>query len=243
MKYCDKSIHKSCFSNEQILRKIYENMIKTRQPGQLKYRALTQNEYLYDVYLPGVDFTQLFQQFEDGDYAFITFAAEGPFEKRVILNVYKSSLVELYYNGEAVEYQERPDGSIDAEVNIEPSRNNFTMKITAKDGLFQTYFKFLMKEIRMMPRNYVYNTRRYMELDGYRGQKGIVISRLYKKDEEAPDISTESIDWFYPVKPEQSDRKWFAFKDWLNYGYTAYAYTCFEGKIRLIHQSPLKVFA
>lgn len=243
MKYCERSIREVCGCNAEILKVIYNNMKRTRQRGILKYRPITDNRYLADDYLPGVDFSKVFDEFEDGDYAFITYEAEGPFEKNLIHNVYHFSAVELYVNGESKAYQQRPDGSMDADVNIGLGRNNFILKVTAKDGVFQAFFKFLMKEIRMMPRNYVYNVRQYIELDGYKGQKGIAISRLYKKSETVPDISLEAIEWIYPVKPNQSEQKKFEFKDWIKSGYTAYAYTCFEGKITLKHQSPMKVFA
>jgi len=243
MKYCEKSIRTTCKSNEEILRTIYNNMMIKRQRETLKYRPITENKYLTDIHLPGVDFSKVFTEFEDGDYAFITYDAEGPFEKDLIHNVYNFSDVELYVNGEPKVYYPKPDGSMDVNVTLTQGRNNFILKVTAKEGRFQTYFKFLMHEIRMIPRHYVYSARQYINMDGFRGQNGVAISRLYRKNEVLQEISTDTIEWIYPVKPVESNEKCFDFVKWLDNGCTAYAYTCFEGNIMLRHSSPMKVFA
>lgn len=244
MKYFEKSVKDVCTTNEEILRKIYDNMIKTRSRADVEYRPYTHNKYIIpDMYLPGIDFKTIFDDFEDGDYAFVTYNWEGPFEKYMIHNIYNYSEAELYYDSEKVEQYPAANNSLDARVLVKNGDNNIIIKIIAKNGEFKASFKGLMPEIRMCARNYVYNINQYITLDGFKWQKDVAFSRLYKKNEPDPKISVDSIDWIYPIKPEQSDTKIFDFNNMLGRGYTSYAYTCFKGELILKHKSPIKVFS
>ena len=244
MKYCEKSIRDVCSSNKEILTLFYKKMISTRKKAEPEYRPYTHNIYVQpDMYIPGFDFKDVFDSFEDGDYVFLTYNWEGPFEKNIIHNVYKYSEVELYEEGVKKELTPAPGESLDADVFIKEGGTNFILKVIAKDGEMKASFKTLMHEIRMSARNYVYNVNQYITMDGFRYQKDAAISRLYKKDEPEPEISLTGIDWIYPVKPEQSDIKTFDFNERIGKGATAYAYTCVSGDMVLKHSSPMKVFA
>lgn len=244
MRYCEKSISDVCSSNAQKLMTIYHHMISTRKKAEPEYRPYTHNKYVKpDMYIPGFDFKDVFDGFEDGDYVFLTYNWEGPFEKNIIHNIYNYSDVELYCNGEQKELHLAADNSLDADVLITEGGTNFILKVIAKDGEMKASFKTLMHEIRMCARNYVYNVNQYITMDGFKGQKDAAISRLYKKGEPAPDITVSGIEWIYPVKPEQSDIKKFDFNERIGEGTTAYAYTHFSGNLTLRHKSPMKVFA
>lgn len=244
MKYCEKSIREVCDTNAEILMTIYRHMITTRQKADPEYRPYTHNKYVKpDMYIPGFDFTDVFDSFEDGDYVFLTYNWEGPFEKNIIHNIYNYSDVELYQDGEKKELVSALNNSLDADVFIKDGGTNFILKVIAKDGEFKASFTTFMHEIRMSARNYVYNVNQYITMDGFKYQKDVAISRLYKKDEPEPEISLDGIEWIYPVKPEQSDIKKFDFNERIDKGVVAYAYTCFSGNLTLKHKSPLKVFA
>ena len=242
MKYCEKSIRETTASNAEILKTIYSNMMKTRGRAEVEYRPHTDNPYmLNDIYLPGIDFTALFDSFEDGDFAFITYEWKGAFEKLMIQNLYKFSDVELYVDGVKTELRNAPNDSLDADVFVKDCGTNIIIKVIAKDGKFQAWFKDVMPEMRMSARNYIYNLNYYIKNDGFMHQKDVALSRLYKKGETV-DVNFNSIEWIYPVKPEQSNEKDFDFNEFIGEGYTAYAYTEFEGKIKISHDAPIKIF-
>ena len=92
MRYCEKSIRDVCNSNEEILMRFYKHMIETRIKAEPEYRPYTHNKYVKpDMYIPGFDFKDVFESFEDGDYVFLTYNREGPFPKNIIHNIYNYS--------------------------------------------------------------------------------------------------------------------------------------------------------
>lgn len=243
MSYVTKSIRETCCSDEAILRRIYAKMMQTRQPDTVRYRPMTLNEYVNIIHKPGVDFAQVFSNFNNGDYAFITCDAEGVFEWKMLYNIYEASPCELFCNGEKKKLQVRSDGSFESPILLHKGQNRIVIKVTAQNGVFRAYVRMLLPGLRMGAGGYVYNLNTYITTKGFYGQEGLAFSRKYDKNEPEPKAELEAIDWIFPVCPSQSDEKTFNFHTLCGRGSAAYVYTCFCGEICVKHESPLAVFA
>ncbi|MGN1059170.1 MAG: glycoside hydrolase family 105 protein [Clostridia bacterium] len=243
MRYCERSVRESCASNEEILRRIYDRMLEQRQPDVVTYRPFTVYDDVDLVHNPGADFSKFFPDFEDGDYAFITSDMDGIFERRMVYNVGGCSKAEVYFNGEKQALVEAPKGTLDANVLFKQGKNRVITKIVAENGRFAGYVRILVPKLRCGADDYVYNAKQYTVAEGFKGQEGIAFSRLYKKNEPMPALTLESIDWIFPVKPEQSEEKSFDFNELCGKGNVAYAHVYIEGRLQIEHESPLKIFA
>ena len=87
MKYCEKSIREVCNSNEEILRKIYENMIETRPAKPVRYEPCTLNEYVSDKLVVELDFKQIYPEAQDGDFAFMACAYDSAENMELIISM------------------------------------------------------------------------------------------------------------------------------------------------------------
>ncbi len=244
MKYCEKSIRSVCSSTEEIVRRIYDKMISERPAKEVIYRPFTPDEKLNLVHRPTADFGDFYPDFSDGDYAFITSDVDWAFDFDIVYNISTEALVEVYLNGEKQELlpPERAGSTYDVMLSLREGRNRVITKVIAKDKKFKISEALLVPHLRMGADGYVYKSHQRINIDGFKGQEGIALSRLYKKD-EAQSIDYDKIEWVYPKKPEQSNEKVFDFNDKFDRGSTAYVHTAFEGEMTITHNSPLKIFA
>ncbi len=241
--YVEKSIRSVCKSEKEVLRKIYDHMAENRKRDEVIYRPFTTDSRVDLVHKPGADFSKFFDSFEDGDYAFIGADMDGIFEREMLYIVSDYSEAEIYFNGEKQTLTEGKEGVLDANVVFRKGKNRAITRIIAKDGKMKGFVRSLIPGLRMGADDYVYNSRQYTVNDGFLGQEGVCLSRLYKKDEPIPAITMEDIDWIFPQKPAQQEGKEFDFHALCAKGHTAYVYTCATGKVTIEHESPLKIFA
>lgn len=243
MKYCKTSIREVYSSDAEIITAIYRRMLEERQPEVVTYRPFTVYDTVDLVHNPGADFSKFYPDYEEGDYVFITADMDGIFEREMVYNVAGCPIAEVYFNGEKQKLVNAPLQTLDAAVMFKKGKNRAITKITAENGSFEGYVKVLVPKVRSGADDYVYNTKQYTVTEGFYGQEGIAFSRLYKKDEPAPELTLEGIDWVFPAKPPQTEEKYFDFCKLCDAGRAAYAYTCIEGRLRIEHLSPLKIFA
>jgi len=241
MKYCEKSIRDVCDSNKKILDVIYKKMIESRPKENVIYHPYTVTKLVPDKNLIGVDFKDYFSEFQDGDFAFLAYGYDSQEDCEMIYNLFRHSDYELYFNGKKCETRPYSNGTMDSDVFFNKGENTVIIKVIAKDGEMKATPKLLIPELHSggyagIP------IRQYIPLDGMKKQKGLCFSKLYKKGDSV-EPKMDKIEWIYPVIPEQSNVKRFDFKQLREKGKAAYAYTHFEGKIKLNHASPLKVFA
>ncbi len=243
MKYCKKSINEACDNNRDIVKTIYSKMLSEHPRADLKYKPFTKLKEMDIVLKPGVDFSNYFSDFEDGDYAFIASGMDGTFERDMIYSVSGCADAEVYFNGERQPLTRFDENTLDANIRLKSGANKVIIKVTAKDGVMKATTRPLIPALRCTPDDYIYNTRQYQTNDGYIGQEGISLSRLYRKDEAMPSVFPDEIEWTYPVKPVQTKEKTFDFNNLCKKGIAAYAYTHIKGKIVIEHKSPLKIFS
>jgi len=245
MKYCERSIRDEERSNEQILRKIYDHMLERRQKGEVLYRPFTYFKQLDVIHKAGTDFSEIFVDYKPGDYVFLTFDADGLFEKEMTINVAGNKNAEVYFNGVHVPVKKsdfRGMETVEADVRFQKGKNRVIVKVVADTDSFEAYVRILIGGTRMGAGGYVYSTMPYIDTDGYRGQNAMAYSRLYKKNEK-PDVTNEGIDWVFPIKPAQTNVKEFNFEALCEKkGGSAYVYTECKGRLVIEHDSPIKIF-
>ncbi len=241
-RYCEHSITEQCKTNKDVLKKIYERAMETRGRQPFSYRPLTNHPHIDMVGHSSVDFAKFYPDYEAGDAAYISCYMHGLTENDMIINVNTEAKVTLYFNGEKKELTEYKDGSLDAHVTFKKGENNLLVRVEATDKSFKAQVRPFLSKLRMGPSYYVYNTWFYVKTDGFTGQEGFELSRLYRKNEEEK-YSIEAIEWIFPEKPEQSIEKTFDFRKLCGSGKAAYTYTEVCGKITIIHKNPIVVFA
>ncbi len=246
MKYCEKSIRDVASTNAEILRRIYDHMLKTRKKDDVVYRPFTIFENLNMIYNSGTDFSKIYPDANAGDYVFMAYYVDGIYEKDMHINMIKNKSCEVYFNGEKKDVHRtdiRGAETYEADVTFKEGKNLVIVKVPAEEGSFQIAIRNLMTGLHMGADGYGYNAYSYVECDGYNGMECMYYSRLYKKD-ETPAVSMESIDWVFPVKPEQTNVKEFDFTQLCGgNGRAAYVYTEAKGKLVLEHQSPIRIFS
>ncbi|MGN1059636.1 MAG: glycoside hydrolase family 105 protein, partial [Clostridia bacterium] len=242
-KYCNQSITEVCTTNREIINRVYDHALTFRQPSKVSYRPLTKHPFINMVDKPGADLALFYPDFKDGDYAYIFSCLDGLFEKDMIINIRNCAGAEVYFNGEKADLVAAPNGTFDANVTFKKGQNQLLVRVTAQNGSFGAVIVPLIPGLRMSPGCYVYSTWQYIEKEGFRGQQGVEISRLYRKDEPAPTAERSSIDWVFPVAPAQSNEKHFDFNRLCGRGKSAYAYTVVTGRITITHEAPVKIFA
>ncbi len=246
MKYCEKSIRDVKTTNAEIIRAIYDNMLKNRKRDEVVYRPLTIFENLHMIYNSGTDFSKIYPDAQVGDYVFMAYYADGIYEKDMHINIVKNKSCEVYFNGEKKEVKTveiRGQVAYEADVTFKEGKNLVIVKVPAEEGSFQVAIRNLMPGLHMGADGYGYNTYSYVECEGFNGMECMYYSRLYKK-EETPEITLEGIDWVFPVMPKQSSVKEFDFTQLCNgVGRAAYVYTEAKGKLLIEHQSPIRIFS
>ncbi len=246
MQYCDHSIKEVASSNEQILRIVYENMLKLRRKSRVIYRPFTYFPQLDVIHKAGADFRQIFPEHRDGDYVFLGFEADGAYERELIMNVVGNPDAEVYFNGKRIPVKKSDfwgEDSVDANIIFRKGRNRICVKAVAKENSFEAYVRILIPELRMGAGSYVYYARPYIEQEGFRGQSAMTYSQLYHKDEQVM-VQPEQIEWIFPKKPKQSAEKIFDFFALCSgKGKAAYVYTECKGKLLLKHTSPIRIFS
>ncbi len=243
MKYCKKSVREACTSDREIIKKIYDRMLETRRPAEVVYRPFTVFDEVDMVNHPGANLAAFYPDFEEGDYAFIAADMDGIFESELVYNVGGCKCAKVYFNGEEQKLVPAPNNTLDANVTLKKGKNRAITQITAENGSFEGYVNVLVPKLRCGADDYVYNTKQYTIADGFRGQEGIAISRLYKKDETLPEPTMEGIDWAFPVKPAQTEKKTFDFNSLCTVGCAAFVYTFVRGEVLISHRSPMKVYS
>ena len=213
MKYCEKSIRDVKSTNAEIIRGIYDRMMVTRKKAEVEYRPLTQFDHMNVIYNSGVDFRKLYPEANVGDYVFVTYFTDGIYEKDMNINIIKNKSCEVYFNGEKKEVKEiinRGQVNYAAEVRLKEGKNLVIVKVPAEEECFTASIRTFIPGLNTGADGYGYNTRPYIECEGYNGVECMRYSRLYKK-EETPEVSLETIDWVFPVMPKQSSVKEFDF--------------------------------
>lgn len=242
-KYCEHSITEACRTNREIIERVYEHALSFRQPAEVSYRPLTKHPFIDMVDRPGANLAQFYPDFKEGDYAYLFSCLDGLFEKDMIINIRNCETAEVYFNGERAELVPAPNDTFDANVTFKKGKNTLLVRLTAKDGGFGAMVVPLIPGLRMGSGGYVYNAWQYIEKEGFRGQQGLEISRLYRAGEPVPAAEYGAIDWVFPAMPEQSNEKHFDFSTLCGRGKSAYAYTHVQGKITITHEAPVKIFA
>lgn len=239
--YFENSILKDCKSNMEIIKKVYDNALENRPVSRVLYRPLTKFPFIDMINKPGANLKAIYPESKAGDYAYITSCMDGLFEREMVINLRNCKNPEVWFNGEKVEVTkaEKPSGTLDAKVFFKKGRNSLVIRVSAEDEGFEVVAVPFIPELRMIPYDYVYCTWQYILKEGFRLQDGVEISRLYKKNEVPPSI--ENIEWVFPKMPKQTDVKTFDFYKLCESGNSAYVYTNVCGKIRITHQSPIKI--
>lgn len=244
MKYCEKTISDVTRNNGEILRTVYDHMLKTRKKDEVKYRPITMFEHLNVIYNSGTDFSKIYPEAKPGDYIFMAYYTDGIYEKTMHINIVKNKSCEVWFNGEKKDVKPtniRGAECYEADVTYKEGRNTVIVKVPAGEDSFQVAIRNLMTGLHMGADGYGYNTYSYVDCEGFRGQECMYYSRLYKKD-ETPAVSMDSIEWVFPVMPKQSDVKEFDFTQLCQSGRAAYVYTEAKGKLKIEHSSPIVIF-
>lgn len=243
--YCDRSALEKYKTNREFLEKFYEIVREKRPQAKVQYTAYTRQKW-QDIDWQGADLKMLYPDYEQGDYVYFESLMDGLYERDMIINIRDcGDYPDVWFNGEKKKAEKnltypRDIGTYDVPVIFRKGQNKLTFRVKAEKDIFGVQTLPLIPALRMSPDFYVYCSWQYVDIDGCDRQKGIKISRLYKKDEPAPDI--ESIEWAYPVKPVQSNEKDFDFNSLCAKGCVAYAYTNVQGEITINHDSPVTVF-
>ena len=243
--YCEHSALEKYNTNRDFLEKFYEIVREKRPQTEVQYSAYTHQEW-QDINWPGADLKMLYPDYEEGDYVYFESLMDGLYERDMIINIREcGDFPEVWFNGEKKEVEKnmtyaRDIGTYDIPVIFKKGQNKLTFCVKAEKDIFGAQTLPLIPALRMSPDFYVYCSWQYVDVDGCNRQKGIKVSRLYKKEEPAPSI--DNIEWAYPVKPPQSNEKDFDFNSLCGKGYVAYAYTNVKGKISITHSSPVTVF-
>ncbi len=245
MRYCEKSIRDAANNNAEILRKVYDNMLKTRGKDEVIFRPFTHSETVDVIYNRGIDFAKIYPDANVGDYVFVSYYADGIFEKDMHINVIGNKSCEIYFNGEKQEIREqdiRGTQTFEADVRFKKGKNLIVVKVPAEKESFAAAVRNMLPGLHMGADGYVYTTMSYVECEGFNGQEAMMYSRLYKK-EETPEISVGGIDWAFPVCPAQTNVKEFDFTQLCGEGRAAYVYTEAKGKQIIEHFSPIRIFS
>lgn len=244
--YCEKSILDKCNNNKEVLEKFYDYNCKKRPQTDVVYRPQTYRDG-ENIDTPGIDLGKLYPDYEEGDYVYFSSSLDGLYERKMLINIWECNVEpEVWFNGEKIEgitkFYDKWLGmdTYDARVTFKEGKNNLVVRIKAEKDLFSAKVLPLVPESRLGSEFYVYCSWQYLDIEGFHGQKGVRISRLYKKDEPAP--ATEDIMWVYPVMPPQSNEKSFDFNALCKKGYVAYSHTYVRGNITLSHKAPVTVF-
>lgn len=243
MKYCEKSIRETGKTNAEIIRTIYDNMKKNRPEGKVIYRPYTHYTDVNMMLLNGIDFGKIYPEACDGDCVYVTYYADGIFEKDMFINIEGNDNAEVWFNGEKKEtvyYDLRGVDTVEAPVTFKEGKNLVLVKLPKCGGKFKASIRILLPGIHMGAEGYVYSTRPYVETDGFMRQELMQYSRLYKKDEDGK-CNIKEIDWVFPVKPEQTNVRKFDFKELCKDGRAAFVYTECKGKLKIEHHSPIKI--
>lgn len=244
--YCEKSILDKCSTNREFLEKFYDYNRKKRPQADVVYHPQTYREG-ENIDTPGIDLSLLYPDYEDGDYVYFSSLLDGLFERNMLINVWEcNEAPEVWFNGEKIEgitkFYDKWLGmdTYDAPVTFKKGQNKLVVKVKAGKNSFSAKILPLVPESRLGSEFYVYCSWQYLDTAGFSRQKGVKISRLYRKDEPAP--KTEDIMWTYPVMPPQSNEKFFDFNSLCAKGYVAYSYTYVCGSITLKHDGPITIF-
>ncbi len=227
--------------NSKILSKLYEHILSSREAVELSYRPLTITPYVDMMRSSSVNFAQFYPGYKVGDFACLSSYMDGLFERDMIINLKTDADVTLYFNGEKQSFIMRDDGTLDANVHFKKGENSIFIVAIATEKGFEVKVCPLIPGLRMDPSYYAYNSWQYVKADGFYGQTGFEVSRLYKEGEQTVS-SIEETDWVFPSKPQQCNIKQFDFYEMCKDGKAAYAYTYVKGKIEITHKSPMVIF-
>lgn len=240
--YVEHSINEKHKTNREIVNQIFENALKYRPKSKVSYRPYRNDEYVDMSNKPGVDFGKVYPGYNKGDYAYISTYLEGLHEREILINIRGCAEAKVYFNGKEKILSTGPNNTLDTYVTFKKGENRLVVKAVAEKENFSVYVFPLVPKLRYgTGGDYAYCTWQYVKKRGYRLQELLEFSRLYKNGEKEPNI--KEIEWVYPVLPPQSNIKTFDFTKLCKNGYTAYAYTCVKGKIKIEHKNPLKVFS
>lgn len=237
--YCEKSILNICKTNREILDTIYNQAFSHRQKKDVMY--LPETDAGRSPFKAHQPLEKLFPDYREGDYVYFSSIINGAFDRNVLVRIlpgYEDT--EVWFNGEKQPLVDWMGGFYGVIVHCKKGENNFLAKVAAKKDNFDAEFLPIVPEVCVATNFYVYSCWHYMNEDGFRGQRGFKLSKLYRKDDVAPEI--ENIEWIYPVKPLKSTGKKFDFNELCKKGNAAYVYTQYKGKITIKHDSPMKVF-
>lgn len=237
--YCENSILKCCSTNRDVLEKIYTQAISHRQRTELVYLPETDaGKSPFKAHKP---LTELYPDYNEGDYVYFGSVINGAFDRKVLIRILPGyGDTDVWFNGEKQELIDWMGGFYGVLVDCKKGENSFLAKIKAKKDDFDAEFLPIVPEVCVATNFYVYSCWHYIKEDGFRWQRGFKLSKLYRKNETAPE--TENIEWIYPVKPQECAEKKFDFNKLCAKGNAAYVYTEFCGELLLEHDAPIKVF-
>ncbi len=240
--YCKHSVSESCKTNREILEKVYEHALSQRAATPMSYRPYTEPPYVNDVGSFHVNFGEVYPEYQEGDYAYLSAYMDGLYEKELVIHISFSQKAEVYFNGEKLELIPADQEGFDAKAAFKKGQNHLLVKTMAEKNSFEVLVMLMIPQPRMRAWGYYYSSWQYVETKGFRGQMCAEYSRRYLCGEEAPKPERDAIDWVFPKMPIQSNQKTFDFLKLCGKGQVAYAYTHVCGQIRIRHKSPLKVF-
>lgn len=235
------------FYNEckEIAERVLNQMMKTRQRGELEYLPCTLQDG-YDASWPGFHFDRVFNSYEAGDTAYVMTDLWGIYDRDMCVTVNGNTRV--WFNGEEIQGEEYPNDMFDGMVSFpvkfkEGLNNRLFICHTASEKRFGFDLFIGPPEMRMMwPGGYVYKTRATIPFKEFYNQEGMAWSRLYRKGEELPGFDMDKVEWIGPVNNQYNEDVKFDFNKKTNLD-VASGLSWATGKVKITHESPLTVFA
>ncbi len=227
---------------------LLQHMMSQRKKAEVEYLPYT-TPIGYNPGWPSFDFDKIYPDWEEGDVGFVASNLIGPSDKDMVISITGDN--EILFNGEI------PEG-FESDRIPEPFKvhgiKSYRVKFREGDNLLivrqraaSDYFKF---EIYVgdesgpifWPVEYNYKLRPSIPLGSMKNMEGFAYSQIYKKGENLPELSLNSIEWIGPKAPDDVEKVVLDFASMTDYN-TACAVAYASGHIKINHTSPIYVYA
>ncbi len=227
---------------------LLRRMMSMRKRAEVEYLPYVK-PIGYNPCWPSFSFEAVYPDWKEGDIGFVASNLIGPCDKDLVISVTGDS--EIFFNGEIPECFESDRVPESFKVHgIRSYRVKFfegENLIVVRQRAASDYFKF---EIYIgdesgpisWPVEYNYKVRPAIPFGSMKDIEGFSYSRIYRKDEPIPEFSTDGVEWIGPEAPPDVEKVVFDFASMTSYS-SACAVTKASGNIRLVHNSPIYVFA
>ncbi len=227
---------------------LLRRMMSQRKKAEVKYVPYTKPTG-YNPSYPSFDFENLYPDWKEGDYAFVTANMLGSSDRDMVISITGEN--EIFFNGEIPECFEsdrigeafKVHGIRSYRVKFREGDNFLIVKQRAESERFK--FEIYIGDESgpiAWPTEYNYKVCPVIPFGSMKDIEGFAFSRLYKKDEILPDMSVDSIEWVGPEAPPDVKKVVFDFASMTDYN-TACAVTYATGNVKINHTSPIYVYA